>query len=444
MGVGTWSPDGQQIAFHAGSDSEVTQQHDHKLYLINADGSDLRQITSGDANDIGPAWSPDMDWIAFHRNCDLWIVHPDGSGARRLLPGSEVFCAVSIAWSPDSRQIAFFNNAVGDETSPREIWVINRDGTAHRAVYSFEQPIEWAGVAWSPDGRRIAFGFDHRGVTTSLLINADGSGEAQPIDEVPESWLPSFWPPWGGEKKVPQAADAPAESRRQIVVPPDEPIRLAFVGALSGDVAEIGEVQKNGFLLALEDLPTVKGFPIDVAIVANGGCTDEGVAKEVAEHVTSDLGIAGVIGHTCSASCAAGIDEYEAANLVMISPSCGAPDLSEHGYQIFNRVIFRDDQGGAERTEEVANTAPFDMFSRRYQGRYGQPLEDIDGGVLAAYAYDATVVLIRSIKQVAEVDETGNLIIDRQALARAVRATADYDGVTGTISFDDKGDRLLP
>jgi TolB protein len=102
----TWSPDGQQIVFNAGSDFEITQRHDHKLYVINADGSGLRQITSGDTNDITPAWSPDGQWIAFHRNCDLWVVRPDGSDGRRLLEGSPGFCAAAMVWSPDSQQIA--------------------------------------------------------------------------------------------------------------------------------------------------------------------------------------------------------------------------------------------------------------------------------------------------------------------------------------------------
>jgi Tol biopolymer transport system component len=40
IGGQSWSPDGQQIVFPAGSDFEATQQYDHKLYVINADGSD--------------------------------------------------------------------------------------------------------------------------------------------------------------------------------------------------------------------------------------------------------------------------------------------------------------------------------------------------------------------------------------------------------------------
>jgi len=43
---------------------------------------------------------------------------------------------------------------------------------------------------------------------------------------------------------------------------------------------------------------------------------------------------------------------------------------------------------------------------------------------------------------VAVVDEAGNLVIGRQALANAVRATPGHQGVTGLISFDERGDRI--
>jgi Tol biopolymer transport system component len=191
-----WSPDGQQIIFNAGSDFEVTQRHDHKLYVINADGSDLRQVTSGDTNDIHPVWSPDRQWIAFHRNCDLWLIRSDGSDAQRLLEGSSEFCAVAMVWSPDNQQVAFLNTP--GETAPREIWVINRDGTDPRVVYSFEQPLEPWEVAWSPGGRQIACWYGGDGKDKGLLVNADGSGEPKMIDRMPWLWLPHFWPQWGG------------------------------------------------------------------------------------------------------------------------------------------------------------------------------------------------------------------------------------------------------
>ncbi|TEU10116.1 MAG: hypothetical protein E3J21_27160 [Anaerolineales bacterium] len=91
---------------------------------------------------------------------------------------------------------------------------------------------------------------------------------------------------------------------------------------------------------------------------------------------------------------------------------------------------------------QPVNTGVYQDFARRYQGRYGQSLDSVESGFYAAYAYDATVILIKAIEIVAVVDEAGNLVIGRQALANAVRATPGHQGVTGIISFDKRGDRV--
>jgi Tol biopolymer transport system component len=196
-----WSPDGQQIFFTAGSGPGAI---DHKLYIVNADGSGLRQITTGETNDLDPVLSPGGDWIAFHRNCDLWLIRLDGSDARRLLEGSPSFCAIMMSWSPDSQRIAFANlPPLSDKPTPPEMWVVNRDGSESRVVYTFPRPLEWVDVAWSPDGRQIAGLYNDDDREKVLLTNADGSGEPQTIEkesEMPRSWYPNFWPPWGGVK----------------------------------------------------------------------------------------------------------------------------------------------------------------------------------------------------------------------------------------------------
>ena len=58
------------------------------------------------------------------------------------------------------------------------------------------------------------------------------------------------------------------------------------------------------------------------------------------------------------------------------------------------------------------------------------------------FGYDAMRILIQAIKAVAKVDSHGNLEIPRQALANAVRATKDFAGLTGSITFDSNGDRV--
>lgn len=71
-----WSPDGRQITFH-GCEGEGCQ-----IFVINADGTNQRQITSGNDN-RWPRWSPDGKWVAYtsvrNDQTDIYLIKPDGS-----------------------------------------------------------------------------------------------------------------------------------------------------------------------------------------------------------------------------------------------------------------------------------------------------------------------------------------------------------------------------
>jgi len=77
-------------------------------------------------------------------------------------------------------------------------------------------------------------------------------------------------------------------------------------------------------------------------------------------------------------------------------------------------------------------------FDAAYLAAYGQP-----AGKLSPYswtAYDAAAVLIKQIESVAILGSDGSLYIPRGALVAAVRATSNYQGLSGTITCDSTGE----
>jgi TolB protein len=80
-GRSTWSPDGTKIAFYRGP------QGDRNIFIVDVASKDVKRLTNGGDN-LGPSWSPDGNWIAFTSfrdgNNEIYIIHPDGTGLRRL------------------------------------------------------------------------------------------------------------------------------------------------------------------------------------------------------------------------------------------------------------------------------------------------------------------------------------------------------------------------
>lgn len=132
------SPDGSKI---------VTGGNLEGLYVVNVDGSNVTQITSG--RDSAPDWSPDGTKILFTRstpaeNKDLYTVNPDGTNLVRLT--TTEFDEVAPAWSPDGTKIAF--------EYLTDAWTMNADGTNRIDVGGNG---DQSRLAWSPDGSKLTF-----------------------------------------------------------------------------------------------------------------------------------------------------------------------------------------------------------------------------------------------------------------------------------------------
>ena len=140
----SWSPNGRMLLFQA-VDAQGSAAH---VWVMNADGSGLRRITNGCANDADPAWSPDGRKIAIScirtrpemNDADIYTVNVDGTGLRRLTsnPRSDTY----PAWSPDSRWIAYVAYS-GDFDNG--LWVMRSDGKQGRRLtrYTHDSVPTW-------------------------------------------------------------------------------------------------------------------------------------------------------------------------------------------------------------------------------------------------------------------------------------------------------------
>jgi TolB protein len=162
------------------------------VYVMNADGSGVRRLTSTDKTDHNPAWSPDGKRIVYSREGALFVTPTAGGRARRV--GHGFGSANDPAWSPDGTRIAFDYRRPGFQN--RELYVMNADGTRLRELTRLGRTSEFP--AWSPDGTRIAFQSDTRlGHVEIYTIRSDGSGLKQETRSNTDATEPA-WTPAGG------------------------------------------------------------------------------------------------------------------------------------------------------------------------------------------------------------------------------------------------------
>ncbi|MBI5280323.1 MAG: PD40 domain-containing protein [Candidatus Solibacter usitatus] len=142
-----------------------------ELWIMRWDGADPQQLTTHRSIALGPAWSPDGQWLAFtsflRGNPQLLLLRPTEGYLKPVaaLPGVNT----SASFSPDGARIAFAAGADGNT----DIYVVPVAGgtperlTSSRAIDT--QP------AWAPNGRQIAFTSTAAGAPQVFLMDAEGS-----------------------------------------------------------------------------------------------------------------------------------------------------------------------------------------------------------------------------------------------------------------------------
>ena len=106
----SWSPDGEKIAFVGSKEQGSPLAHSvYDLYLMSAEGSEVRPIVRGFHASGGVEWSPNGRWLVFPANFGeeegdnqgLWLIDPEAGDLRTIAEG--VFGVP--AWSPDGQRL---------------------------------------------------------------------------------------------------------------------------------------------------------------------------------------------------------------------------------------------------------------------------------------------------------------------------------------------------
>ncbi len=156
----TWSSDGGRIAFASDRGNDV-QKYD--IYVMNADGRGVEQLTD-DCSNGHLAWSPGGNRIAFVSRGDIYVMNADGSGVEQLTGNPPESCSYLFLSDRDGEAAYYIRNADGSV----EPYELNWESWYRKSNYT--------GPKWSPDGNRIALSLRRDGEFGVYVMNADGSG----------------------------------------------------------------------------------------------------------------------------------------------------------------------------------------------------------------------------------------------------------------------------
>ena len=148
------SPDGSKIVFFVETGPHGGATHAGDLFVINADGSGLRQLNPNGTKleDVGmpvASLSRDGRHAAFGVDDAVWVVDLDGGEAQAITPRTGYAWAVS--WSPTGEWLTY-TRFHGHTTA---VALVRPDGTEDHEITRLDETDEANGAVWSPDGKYL-------------------------------------------------------------------------------------------------------------------------------------------------------------------------------------------------------------------------------------------------------------------------------------------------
>ncbi|MBI3880480.1 MAG: PD40 domain-containing protein [Verrucomicrobia bacterium] len=172
------SPDGAKVAM------VLSKSGAPNIWIANADGTGLRQLTTTPDGDSSPCWSPDGRTICFSsraRGASTLFTVPAAGGTPKWLQTVGARNATEPDWSPDGTQIAFTRQA-----GAFEICVVPAGGGEAKVLTAGEDP------SWAPNSRTVIFARRANGKRTLSLLDVP----TQRVKDLPRILGSSSQPAW--------------------------------------------------------------------------------------------------------------------------------------------------------------------------------------------------------------------------------------------------------
>jgi Tol biopolymer transport system component len=186
----------------------VVLDTDHRIILVDADGSEPRALTDGAEFDWAPLWAPDgtrfVYWAIPTNPATCGCVPETAWGNRRLMlvdmrdpaaPRTSLLTTVNnaarsrVSWAPDSRHLV-----VGDVINDTAVVVVVDTETLERTPVG---PTDSFDPVWSPDGRHIAFARGHEDLANrGLYVMDPGGSNVRPLAAMPSRGAGFQIPVW--------------------------------------------------------------------------------------------------------------------------------------------------------------------------------------------------------------------------------------------------------
>ena len=132
---------------------------------MNADGSDVRRLTSNEANDSVPIWSPDGKQIAFtssRESGSAYVVNADGTEESSLAVRGR-----PVVWSPDGQALLIENDG--------QLVLTGADGRNPKELTPEGKPA--LDGEYSPDGKAVFYRSKVNGMWTLMSVDTERSSQ---------------------------------------------------------------------------------------------------------------------------------------------------------------------------------------------------------------------------------------------------------------------------